>query len=170
MKLKIREIAIFGMLGALMFASKLVMEVLPNMHLVGVFIVAVTVVYRKKALFPIYVFVIMLGVYYGFSLWWIPYLYIWTILWGMVMLLPKNMPKAITPIVYMSICAIHGFLYGTLYAPAQAIMFGFNFEKMIAWIISGLPFDLIHGISNFVFGVLIIPVIRALKISEKYIR
>lgn len=170
MKLKIREIAIFGMLGALMFASKLVMEVLPNMHLVGVFIVAVTVVYRKKALFPIYVFVIMLGVYYGFSLWWVPYLYIWTILWGMVMLLPKNMPKAITPIVYMSICAIHGFLYGTLYAPAQAIMFGFNFEKMIAWIISGLPFDLIHGISNFVFGVLIIPVIRALKISEKYIR
>ncbi len=170
MKLKIREIAIFGMLGALMFASKLVMEVLPNMHLVGVFIVAVTVVYRKKALFPIYVFVLMLGVYYGFSLWWVPYLYIWTILWGMVMLLPKNMPKAITPIVYMSICAIHGFLYGTLYAPAQAIMFGFNFEKMIAWIISGLPFDLIHGISNFVFGVLIIPVIRALKISEKYIR
>ena len=170
MKLKIREIAIFGMLGALMFASKLVMEVLPNMHLVGVFIVAVTVVYRKKALFPIYVFVLMLGVYYGFSLWWVPYLYIWTILWGMVMLLPKNMPKAIIPIVYMSICAIHGFLYGTLYAPAQAIMFGFNFEKMIAWIISGLPFDLIHGISNFVFGVLIIPVIRALKISEKYIR
>ena len=169
MHLKIREIAIFGMLGALMFASKLVMEFLPNVHLLGVFIVAITVVYRKKALFPIYVFVLMLGVYYGFSLWWVPYLYIWTILWGMVMLLPKNMPKAITPIVYMLICAVHGFLYGTLYAPAQAIMFGLNFEKMIAWIISGLPFDFIHGISNLVCGILIMPVIKALKISEKYI-
>ena len=169
MKLKIREIAIFGMLGALMFASKLVMELLPNIHLVGVFIVAITVVYRRKALFPIYVFVLMLGVYYGFSLWWVPYLYIWTILWGMVMLLPKKMPKAITPIVYMLICAVHGFLYGTLYAPAQAIIFGLNFEKMIAWIITGLPFDFIHGISNFVCGLLIMPVIRALKLSEKYI-
>ena len=169
MKLKIREIAIFGMLGGLMFASKLVMEVLPNIHLIGVFIVSVTVVYRKKALFPIYVFVILLGLYYGFSLWWVPYLYIWTILWGMVMILPNKMPKKIVPIVYMTVCALHGFLYGTLYAPAQVLMFGLNFEKMIAWIVAGLPFDLIHGVSNFFCAILIMPIIKVLKLSEKYI-
>ncbi len=50
MKLTIRETAIFGMLGAVMYASKMVMEFLPNVHLLGVFTVAFTVVYRKKAL------------------------------------------------------------------------------------------------------------------------
>ena len=37
------------MLGAVLYASKVAMEFLPNVHLIGVLIVAITVVYRKKA-------------------------------------------------------------------------------------------------------------------------
>jgi len=59
MKLKVKEIATFAMLGALIFAFKKVMEFAPNVHLVGVFIVAITVVYRKKALYPIYIYVFL---------------------------------------------------------------------------------------------------------------
>ena len=55
MKLSAREVAVFGMLGAAMYASKLLMEFLPNVHLLGVFTIAVTIVYRKKALYPIYI-------------------------------------------------------------------------------------------------------------------
>ena len=29
----------------------------------------------------------------GFGVWWVPYLYVWTVLWGMTMLLPKKMPN-----------------------------------------------------------------------------
>jgi len=47
MKLTTREIAVFSMLGALMYASKVLMEVAPNVHLIGVFIIAITMVYRK---------------------------------------------------------------------------------------------------------------------------
>ncbi len=168
MKLNIKEIAVFGMLGSLIFASKIVMEVLPNVHLIGVFIVAITVVYRAKALYPIYIFVIILGVYNGFSVWWIPYLYIWTLLWAIVMLLPKNMSPKIASVVYMSVCALHGFLYGILYAPAQALMFGYDLEKTIAWIITGLSWDAIHGVSNFVCGILIMPLIKAIQVAQKH--
>ena len=148
MKLTIREMAVFGMLGALMYASKMIMEIAPNVHLLGVFTIAFTIVYRKKALYPIYIFILILGVFNGFATWWIPYLYVWTVLWAITMLLPKKMPKKFRPIVYMILNACHGFLYGTLYAPAQAILYGLNFEKMIAWIVAGLPFDFIHGVSN----------------------
>ena len=168
MKLNIKEIAIFGMLGGLMFASKLAMEVFPNIHLIGVFIVAITVVYRVKALYPIYIFVFVFGLFYGFNIWWLPYIYIWTVLWGVVMLLPKRMPPKAAPIVYMIVCAVHGFLYGTLYAPAQAIMFGFTLEQTIAWIISGIPFDAIHGVSNLICGMLIVPLIKAMRLAEHY--
>lgn len=168
MKLNVKEIVIFGMLGSLMYASKMLMEVLPNIHLLGVFTIAFTVVYRQKALYPIYTYVLLNGVFSGFNMWWMPYLYIWTILWGVTMLLPKNMPKKVEPIVYMTVCALHGFLYGALYAPAQAIMFGLNFEGMIAWIIAGLPFDAIHGVSNFFCGLLIVPIITLLRHAERY--
>ena len=162
MKLTVREMAIFGMLGALMYASKMLMEVAPNIHLLGVFTIALTVVYRKKALYPIYIFILITGIFNGFATWWIPYLYLWAVLWGVTMLLPKKMPKKIRSIIYMLVNAGHGFLYGTLYAPAQAILFGLSFDGMIAWIISGLPFDMIHGVSNFFCGILIVPVVSIL--------
>ena len=111
----------------------------------------------------IYIYILLNGLFAGFSTWWIPYLYIWTILWGITMLLPKKIPKKIAPIVYMIVCALHGFLFGTLYAPAQAIMFGFDFKTTIAWIIAGLPWDFVHGISNFFCGMLIIPIVTVLK-------
>ena len=104
-KLIIREIAIFGMLGTVMYASKMIMEMFPNIHLIGVFTVAFTVVYRKKALYPIYTYVILNGIFCGFATWWIPYLYVWTVLWGAVMLLPKRLPKKLQPFVYMAVCA-----------------------------------------------------------------
>lgn len=167
MKLNTKEIAVFGMLGSLMFASKMVMEALPNIHLLGVFTVAFTVVYRKKALYPIYIYVFLNGLFSGFNTWWFPYLYIWTILWGITMLLPKNLSKSKAALAYTVVCTLHGFLFGILYAPAQALFFGLDFKGMLAWIATGAPFDMIHGISNFLCSLLIMPVIKALRIAER---
>lgn len=158
------------MLGALMYASKAIMEVLPNVHLLGVFVIAFTVVYRTKALYPIYTYVIINGFVAGFAIWWIPYLYLWTLLWGATMLLPKEMPNKIKPIVYMILCALHGFLFGTLYAPAQALLFGLDIKGTVAWIIAGLPWDFIHGVSNFFCGMLICPIIKLLQNADRLIK
>ncbi len=169
MKLSTRELTIFAMLGATMYASKMIMEFAPNIHLLGVFTIAFTVVYRKKALYPIYIYVLLLGLFNGFSSWWIPHLYLWTVLWAVVMLLPKKMPKKVRPLVYMMICAMHGFLYGILYAPVQAVLFGLNLKGTIAWIISGLPWDAVHGVSNFFCAILVMPIITALRLADKNI-
>lgn len=162
-KLNLKEILICVVLGAVMYVLKAFMALFPNIHLVGVMIVAITVCYRNKALYSIYVYVFLEGLFSGFSLWWIPNLYTWAILWGVVMILPKSMSKNKARIVYMLVCSIHGFLYGTIYAPAQAIIAGLTFEGTIAWIIAGLSFDLIHGVSNFFCGTLIQPIITVLK-------
>lgn len=150
-----------------MYASKVIMEFAPNVHLIGVFVIAITVVYRKKALYPIYIFVLLTGFLNGFSAWWVPYIYIWTILWAVTMVLPRKMPAKVRPLVYMVVCALHGFGYGILYAPAQAIMFGLSFKGMISWILTGLPFDMIHGISNFFCGILIMPIVSTLRLAER---
>lgn len=167
-KLGVADIAVFGMLGAMMYASKVLMEFLPNVHLLATFIVAMTVVYRAKALYPLYIFVILTGLFNGFPMWWIPYVYIWTPLWGVTMLLPRNMPLPVRPFVYTAVCAAHGFLYGILYTPVQALVFGLDFDGMIAWIITGLPWDIVHGIGNLFGSLLVCPLIFVLQKAQKF--
>ena len=166
MKVTTKEMTVFAMLGAIMYASFQCFGVARDLHLLGTFTIAFTVVYRKKALYPIYTYVILNGIFAGFATWWLPYLYVWTVLWGVVMLLPKKMPKKVQPIVYIIVCATHGFLFGTLYAPAQAILFGLDFKGMVAWIVAGFPWDCIHGVSNFFCGLLIMPMVSILRKLE----
>ena len=154
---------IFAMLATLMFCSKVIMEVLPNIHLLGMLTMVYTLVFRTKALIPIYLYVVLNGVYAGFNVWWIPYLYIWTILWGVTMLLPKRMPTKVACVVYPIVCSLHGFLFGVLYAPAQAMFFKLSFAETIAWISTGAVFDVIHGISNFAVGLMIVPFTELLR-------
>ena len=158
---------IFAMLGTIMFCSKLIMEALPNIHLLGMLTTVYTVVYRRKALIPIYIYVMLNGLYAGFNMWWVPYLYIWTLLWAIIMLLPRNMPKRVASIVYPVICCLHGFAFGALYAPAQAVMFHMNFTQTLAWIAAGFPFDLIHGVGNLVLGLFVVPLSVLLKKLQK---
>ncbi|MCM1299669.1 MAG: hypothetical protein NC228_08920, partial [[Eubacterium] siraeum] len=72
--LSVAEMAVFAMLGALMYCSKVIMEALPNIHLLGMFTMTFTLAYRVKGLVPIYVYVLLNGIFAGFQPWWIPYL------------------------------------------------------------------------------------------------
>lgn len=161
--LSVREAVIFAMLGSIMFTSKIIMEALPNIHLLGMLTMTYTLVYRKKALIPIYIYVLLNGLYSGFSLWWLPYTYIWTVLFLVTLLLPRKMPKSVKCVVYPAVCSLHGFLFGILYAPAEAIMFGLDFEQTLTWIAAGAPFDIIHGISNIFTGMLVLPLSELLR-------
>lgn len=165
MKLTVKEIALYPLLGALMYASKVIMEALPNVHLLAMFIITFTVVFRRRAIIPIFIFIILTGLFNGFGIWWIPYLYVWPLLWGVTLLLPRNMPDRIAIPVYMVTAGMHGLLFGILYSPFQALAFGLSFKGTAAWIISGLPFDAIHGLSNFFVAALVLPISKTLKKS-----
>ena len=154
---------VFAMLGALMFVSKLIMEWAPNVHFLGMLTMTYTVVYRWKALIPIYIYAFLQGAYAGFNTWWVPYLYLWTVLWALTMLLPKKMPPWLCMTVYPVLCALHGFAFGLLYTPGQMVIYGYTLEMGIAYWKAGLPFDMIHGISNLCTGLLIYPMIRILN-------
>ncbi len=162
-----RELCVFAMLGTVMFISKIFMEWAPNIHFLGMLTMTYTLVYRRRALIPIYVYVLLNGVFAGFNVWWIPYLYIWTLLWGVTMLLPQRMPRWLAVPVYMAVCGLHGLLYGLLYAPAQALFYGFTLEQTLAWIAAGLPFDLLHAAGNLAAAALTVPLTTLLRRLEK---
>ncbi len=156
-RLSVRELAVFAMLGALMAISDLLMEGLPNIHIVGLLTAAVTVVYREKALFPIYVYVVLIGATGGFGLWWLAYLYAWALLWGSVILVPRRLPRTLRFALIHVVTVLHGLLFGVLSAPVWALMWGLDLNGILAWIAAGLTFDILHAAGNFAFGFFIYP-------------
>ena len=156
---RLKELVIFAVLGSIMFISHVAMMGIPNIGFIGLFIAAFTLTYRVRALIPIYVYIMLYGLFYGF-LTWIPYMFVWLPLWGMFMLIGKiNLPVIVKIPVYMILCALHGLAFGTLYAPFSALLFGipFTFQTMLAWIIAGLPYDIAHAAGNLAAGTLIVP-------------
>ncbi len=162
--LTVFELVLFAMLGMVMFISKIVMEFLPNIHLLAMLTMVYTFVFRVKALIPIYIYVMVNGLYAGFAPWWVPYLYVWTVLWGVTMLLPKEMPKRMACVVYPLVCGLHGICFGILYAPGQALMYGMGWEATKAWIMAGwLWADPMMAVGNTLAGLLIVPMAELLR-------
>jgi len=160
--------AIFAVLAAIMFVSRISMQFIMNVHLLGLFVAAITLSYRVRALIPIYIYVMLDGLFTGFAFWWQPYLYIWLPLWLLFMAagnfsVKLKVPKAVQVPLYMVLCGLHGLLFGLMYAPAWAFYMNLSFEATIAWVIAGLPADIIHCISNVATGVLIIPLSELLQ-------
>lgn len=155
-KLNIREVVLFGVLGALTFALQVVMGPLPNIEPVSLLVMLFAVVFGWKSLYPIYIFVAMEILFYGFSLWNVYYLYIWTIL-AVAAILLKNMEH---PLGWAILSAVYGLLFGALCAIVDVFIGGFSYAAA-KWV-SGIPFDVTHCIGNFVMALLLFAPLRKL--------
>ncbi len=165
------KLVLYANLGVIMFVSYILLQWAPNIHLLGTLTMAYTLAFGFEALVPLYVYVFLSGLYGGFGPWWIPYLYIWTVLWGVTMLLPRKLSPRLAAPLYIAVCGLHGLLFGVLYAPVQAIVFDLDFGGTIAWIVGGLPFDLIHAAGNIALGTLILPISKFLSdVNKKYLK
>lgn len=152
MKLSTREVALFGILGGLTFAAKVAMMGLPNIEPASLMVMLFAVTFGKKALYPIYVYILLEFVLFGLHLWSINYLYVWLLLAAAAWLL-RDMRA---PLGWGLLSGAFGLLFGLLCAPVYLVVGGPGFA--LSWWISGIPFDLIHCLGNFVMGlVLFVP-------------
>ena len=160
---RLKRMLLFAIYGGMMFAAKVAMEALPNIHPVTMLTMTFAVVYGFRALVPVYIYVLLDGLFHGFGVWWLPYTYIWALYCVITALLPKNMKRSLAAVLYPALCALFGLCFGALYAPAQAALFRLDFASTAAWVAAGLPFDAIHAAGNLGFGLLILPLSEALK-------
>ena len=159
---KIEEMVVFALFSAMMFISAQI-DIVPNVHPLALFIVVLTAVYRVKALIPIYLYVFLEGLMGGFGLWWIPYLYVWTVLWALIMLVPKRINEGLAGVLFVIVATLHGVFFGLLYMPYQCYtLLGGNWSLAWMWFVNGFPFDALHAVGNFTAVLFAIPVIRLL--------
>lgn len=132
-----------GMLGAIAYAGQIALSCLPNIEVVSILFLVYTKIFGKKALFPIYVFVLLEGVFWGFGSWWIMYLYVWTVLWGITMLFSKND----SPMFWAVINGAFGLSFGAMCSITHGALYGIG--SGFAYFISGIPYDILHCFGNF---------------------
>jgi len=154
-KTTVRDIALIGVCSAILIGLQVAMAPLPNIEVVTLLIIVYTQNLKRKTLYIIYVFAIAEGLIYGFALWWVMYLYVWTILYFIVAALGR-IPAASNsdnPVLWALVAGIFGLLFGAMCSLPYFVVLGP--AGGLAYIISGVNFDLIHCAGNFVITLLL---------------
>ena len=149
-----RHLALGGILAALLFAAQAALAFLPNIELVSLLVILYTLKFPTLALPAVYTYVMLYGLLNGFGLWWIGQLYIWLVL----MLLTHLMRQNRSVLIWAVVSGLFGLCYGALYALSYGVMNGP--AAGVAWWISGIPFDLLHGAGNFLVALVLMPPLR----------
>ena len=148
--LPLKDLLALSMLAALMFCAKFALQNIPNVHLGAVLLIVATLRFGAKALYMVFVYVMLEGLVFGFSIWWVPYTYVWAIL--VLAVLPQRKHKSWLMLSVTG--ALHGYLFGAMCAVVTAVVGGL--KAGFSFWISGIPYDLIHGTSNFILCLILV--------------
>lgn len=161
MNKRLVSMCLMAMMGVLLTVSKEVMAFLPNFEPVTLLTVLFTISFGWPAAGAVAVFLLLEGLLYGFGTWWVMYLYIWPLLCGLAWIF-RRMDKAWQWAVF---AGMYGLCFGTLcslvYLPVGGV------RMMLAWIASGLPFDLLHAGGNLL---LMLVLYRPLRMALEKIK
>ena len=137
---------------AVIEVCKAVLSFLPNVELTTFWLIMFTLYLGKRVYFVIPVFILIEGAIYGFGLWWVMYLYTWPAL----VLVTAALKKTDSAVLWAVISGVFGLLFGLLCALPYIFVGWIGAElanglrTAFAWWIAGIPWDLVHGVANFV--------------------
>ena len=155
-RLTAREIAELSLICALMVAGKESLRVIPNVHPVTLLLLLATILYGAKALYPAFGFALLEIALYGAGIWNLMYLYVWPL--AVLAALPFR--KETSRALWAAIAGLHGLCFGALCAIPYFFIGGWRVA--VSWWISGIPYDVIHCVSNAVLAFVLLPPLRKL--------
>ncbi len=143
-KLTINDITIMALMVAIIEVCKVALAQIPNVELTSFWIIMFTLCFGERIFYIIPIFILIEGAVYGIHLWWIMYLYAWPLL-AIVTLLLRKMKGAWE---WSMVSGLFGLSFGALCSIPY--IFTSGIYGAFAYWVAGIPFDLIHGIANFV--------------------
>ena len=155
-RLSAKHVVVLGLLGGILFAGKMVLAALPNVEPVSLFVMVYAVVYGRRALYPIYVYVALECLIWGLNIWSISYLYVWAILAGVAWLL-RGMQSRLG---WAILAGAFGLCFGALCALPYLAVGRWAFA--LSWWVAGLPYDIAHCAGNFALALVLFSPCRRL--------
>lgn len=152
----VRELALFGLFGALIFAAKMAMAQFPNIEPVSLLVMLMAVCYGWRGLCSVYLYVFLELAFWGLGLWSFCYLYIWLVLF----VLARLLRRAQSPWSWAVLSGFFGLSFGALCAVVYWIAGGW--AAAVAWWVQGILWDIVHGVGNFVIALVLFNPLRRL--------
>ena len=121
------------------------LEFLPNVELVSLLVILYTLVFGKETFLTVTVFNLFELIQWGFGTWWFSYLYVWPLLCLITLILKKLIKEEI--LVWAIVSGCFGLIFGSLFA---IVYIPINLSYALTYWISGLPWDVWHGVCNFI--------------------
>ena len=160
-KLLAKDITLMALMVAIIEVCKVTLASIPNVELTSFWIIMFTLYFGKRIFYVIPAFILIESVMYPFGLWLVMYLYAWPLLAIAVLLLKKR--NNIWDMAILS--GIFGLLFGFLCAIPYLFISGP--AGAITYWIAGIPFDLIHGVANFIIMLVLYYPIRTAMAHTK---
>lgn len=161
-KLTAQDIALIGVMVAIIEVCKVAMSYLPNIELTTFWVIMFSLFFGWKILFVIPVFILIEGCMYGFGLWWVMYLYAWPLL-ALIAYLNRKQES----VWFWSILSsVFGLFFGLLCAIPYVVIgavdggLGNGLYAGFTWWVAGIPFDITHAIGNFVLMLVLYKPVR----------
>ncbi len=165
-----REVAIVGLMVAFIEVCKVAMMHLPNIEMTSFLIIMFTLFYGKRIRFVVPAFILIEGLIFPFGLWWVMYLYGWPLLALVTWLLRKQTSVWVWSIVSGIFGLSFGFLCSFPYFVIGAVEGGVaaGLASMFSYWIAGIPFDITHGVGNFVIMLVLYHPVRVILQKTKH--
>ncbi len=152
-------------MSALLYVSKFALDAIPNVELVSFLLIIYTIVFGKETFIVATVFNLFQFIQWGAGDWLIMYLYIWPLLVLVTLLLKKIVKEEF--LIWAVVSGAFGLAFGLLCTPVYLVEVGPT-TALAKWV-SGLVFDIPHGIFNFlimlVLGKPMYKLLKKLKIA-----
>jgi len=144
--MKAKDITLIAILSASLTAGKFVLSIVPNVEIVTFLLMSYTILFGfKRAFITSIVFVTTEILIYGFGTWILGYYIIWPMLIVWTTILSKTIKSEYG---YAILAALYGFSFGGFFAVFESLFYGWSYA--IPYWLSGIPFDIVHGVSNFI--------------------
>lgn len=159
------DVALVGMMVAVIEACKFAMAALPNLELTSFWVILFALCFGRRIYLVVPVFIVLEGLVYGFGMWWFMYLYAWPLL----ALVTRMLRKMDSALGWAVVSGLFGLMFGALCSIPYGILgavdgLGSGLRAAFAWWVAGIPFDLIHCAGNFALMlVLYRPMRRAMR-------
>ena len=150
--LAIKDITLIGMMVAVIEVCKVALAWAPNVELTTFWLIMFTLFFGTKIVYVVPVFILIEGTMYGVQIWWIMYLYTWPLL----VLITWIFRRQQSVWFWCILSSVFGLSFGALcslpYIVIGAVDGGFlnGLYAGFTWWVSGIPWDIVHGIANFV--------------------
>jgi energy-coupling factor transport system substrate-specific component len=166
-KITVRDIVLIGIWAALTFAAKLVLAPLANVELVSLLLAVFTVVMGlERGICAALVFTTLTvfeSAYYGAGDWIVLYYINWPLLTILTKVFLKKESNETRAALLLG---LFGLLFDIPSTGIKLVLFGPAYA--IAYLISGIPFDAIHGAANFTSALFLYrPLVRQLEKARR---